>query len=55
MNSPIIFQIIASFLDVATLLRFRVSCKMFLKISEHNELWEKLFKNKYISNLELFG
>lgn len=55
MNSPIIIQIIASFLDVETLLNFGKTCKLIRKISQADSHWEKLFILKYTSDLEFFG
>ena len=55
MNAPIIFQNIASFLDAETLLAFGEVCKLFHKISILDDCWEKLFKLRYTSDLELYG
>lgn len=55
MNSPIIIQIIASYLDAETMLTFSQVCKLFHKTMQIDSFWEKLYYMKYIGSLEIFG
>ncbi|OMJ91995.1 hypothetical protein SteCoe_5312 [Stentor coeruleus] len=55
MNSPIIIQIIASFLDVETMITFSEVCKLFHKTAQIDSFWEKFYNMKYVGSLEIFG
>jgi hypothetical protein len=55
MNSPVILEIIASYLDAKTLVIFSQCSRLHFKITQNDSFWESLYSARYWDSLEIYG